>query len=409
MAGSNGGRRGGLLRAATMIARGPVAGLLSVPPKTVGYGVGAWLRARTNGSTPHVSPVRRPTWTLAGNVALDEALLGIMKNPARFPSEADCVRVAAELRDMRRLHDVRGWTDAPLTYHRTPPAIPEPARRRSWSNGVLFERLSWPSGYAPHPEEPGAERWASYTRNHTAHAWMIRGSSPERPWLIGLHGYAMGFPTGDLHALQARRLAATFDLNLLFPVLPLHGPRRASRMSGAEMMSAELATFPLGMAQAMWDVRGVIAWARAQGASRVGVHGISLGAYTAALLALLEPDLDLLIAGVPLIDTIDLYVHHAPAAVRTFAESTGLLGDEAREALRVVAPTCEPMLIPRERVHIYAGVVDRMSTPAQAERLWEHWARPGITWYEGGHLGFLWSDAVRAAFDDALRDAGFAD
>ena len=43
----------------------------------------------------------------------------------------------------------------------------------------------------------------------------------------------------------------------------------------------------------------------------------------------------------------------------------------------------------------------------QAHRLWAHWDRPNVLWYEGGHLTFLWSGQVTRFLDDAMASAGF--
>ena len=44
--------------------------------------------------------------------------------------------------------------------------------------------------------------------------------------------------------------------------------------------------------------------------------------------------------------------------------------------------------------------------PEQAEWLWEHWDRPRVTWYEGGHIGFFRSKTVGRFVVDALGRCG---
>jgi hypothetical protein len=52
---------------------------------------------------------------------------------------------------------------------------------------------------------------------------------------------------------------------------------------------------------------------------------------------------------------------------------------------------------------IYAGVADQLVHPSeQIARLWEHWGRPEIVWYHGGHTGFFRSRPVQRFIDDAL-------
>ena len=38
--------------------------------------------------------------------------------------------------------------------------------------------------------------------------------------------------------------------------------------------------------------------------------------------------------------------------------------------------------------------------------MWEHWGRPEIVWYRGGHTGFFQSRPVQQFVDDALVQSG---
>jgi hypothetical protein len=77
---------------------------------------------------------------------------------------------------------------------------------------------------------------------------------------------------------------------------------------------------------------------------------------------------------------------------------------------RMISPLA---LTPRVRMpgrFIYAGVADRLVHPRdQVARLWEHWGRPEIVWYQGGHTGFFRSRPVQRFIDDALRQSGLVD
>jgi hypothetical protein len=89
------------------------------------------------------------------------------------------------------------------------------------------------------------------------------------------------------------------------------------------------------------------------------------------------------------------------------ARKHGIDDRSAERALRVVSPLAAPPLIPKERLFLYAGTGDRMSRPEQAHRLWEHWDRPEIVWYDGSHMTFLWSRVVIEFLDRTLRATGF--
>jgi hypothetical protein len=389
----------------------PGAGLVFVPQRAAGFAVGTWLRHRmTDPADPALvpgtdPPAARPSVGLAAMVALDEAILAVMKSPRRYPADADYATVRRELHEARDLYRARGFIERPWTYHRAPGPIEVEGRARS-SYGLGYELISWPSGYEPHPDEPGRERWLGYAPNRTAHAMVLR-SEPDRPWLVCVHGFGTGMAVADFFAFRARHLQQELGLNVVLPILPLHGPRRVSRMGGTELMSFQLQNYVLGMAQAVHDVRALIGWARGQGAERIGVHGMSLGAYVGALLSTLEPGLDLVIAGAPLCDVPKLFAHHSTPTLRKRIDPEGLLGDVAQEVHTVISPLMRPSLVPFEGRFIYAGLGDRMSTPAQAQRLWEHWERPRIAWYEGSHVTFLWSETVNRLLSEALHGSGF--
>lgn len=388
--------------------RAPGAGIVFAPPRTVGFAISSYVRSRLGATANGDTPIPKLTLALLSQVALDEALLGVMKSPRRYPTEHEYETIASELRLALSMYGERGWLEAPTQYHRAPVPIEKMEVRRAWAMGTVYERLSWPSDYEPYPDEPGRDRWLAFKANHQAAAWIVR-TKADRPWLVCLHGFGTGYPTADFFAFKARRLADELGLNLLFPVLPLHGPRKASRLGGAELMSHHLQEFVLGMAQAMWDIRRVIAWVRDQGAERVGLYGMSLGSYVASLLTTLEPDLDLVVAGAPLCDIPMLFQHHSPPTVLRRAQELGILADDLQRAHIVVSPLAAPVLTPRENLFVYAGLGDRMSPPDQARRLWSHWDKPKVLWYEGSHIAFLWSSAVNRFLDEALADRGFID
>ena len=156
------------------------------------------------------------------------------------------------------------------------------------SGGSLaYEHLSFESEYEPHPDEPGRQRWLSYTPNRTAHAWVVRHPGPPRPWLVLNHGFQLGFPLFDFALFAPRFYAEKLGLNLVYPVLPFHGKRKVGRRSGHGLLTGDVLDAVHAEAQAMWDIRRLLAWVRAQGEPLVGVMGLSLGGYNTALLAAL--------------------------------------------------------------------------------------------------------------------------
>ncbi len=341
-------------------------------------------------------PIRR---TVGG--AIDRAVLAAMKAASRYPTDDDWIRLRGELRTAHAVYGREGLLARPADFHPLPPRLASPEVRTGWLPNVKFARLAFRSDYAPHPDDQVHARWHSYAANHIGHAYVLEHDDPTRPWLICLHGLGTGTPWLDFPGFRARHLHRNLGLNLLFPVMPLHGPRRAPGMERSAMLSFELVNTIHGLAQAVWDTRRLIGWARDRGARAVGVFGISMGAYAASLVSSLEP-LDLVIAGIPLCDVPTLFNFHSPASIRRRAHRQEVLGEHVRELYRLVSPLALSTATPHARRFIFAGNADRISTPTQARMLWDAWDRPAIHWFDGGHVSYFWSAQVHRFIDDAL-------
>ncbi len=221
-------------------------------------------------------------------------------------------------------------------------------------------------------------------------------------------GAEMGRAALDLMLFRAWHLHQDLGLNVVMPVLPMHGPRgrglpRNAAFPGEDVMDDVHAT-----AQAVWDIRRLLSWIRLQQpASQVGMYSISLGGYVTSLVASLEQGLTCAILGVPVADLIGLLGRHA-----------GFSGDDPR---RLTVARAEPIgrmvsalslspQVPMQGRFIYAGIADRVVHPReQAVRLWEHWGKPEIIWYQGGHTGFFESRPVQHFIDAALTQSGLLD
>lgn len=380
-------------RANFLYTRVPGAGLLRTGPKTAQWATKAAVRSRAQQRRPgDEAPQARPTLALGAQVAMDEAILGVMMRPSKFPSTDDYERVGAEVAAAAEMYRAHGWVDDAAAYHREPSSLEVGRARRDRWMRERFEHLSWQSDFVPREGEPGRDRWLGYRENRTAHAHLMRHADGDRPWLVCLHGFGMGFAAANFSAFVARKAHLEMGLNLAFPIMPLHGPRKAA--SAPDLLSYDLMNTVHGITQAVWDIRRLIGWLRTQTDRPIGVHGISLGGYTGALLAGLEP-VDMVLAGIPAVDFPGLFRHHSPDRVERAARHNGLLGDDATDAHRPISPLAVEPLVPKERRFVYAGLGDRMVPPPQPRALWEHWDRPEMCWYPGNHVGFMWSPKVK--------------
>ena len=386
-------------------SKGPLATVLGSFTKAGGYYARSWSAYLGGGRTD--LPVARPTLSLASHALRDElVLVGLLwKRPLSDPAEYE--RINAEVRDAIDLYGRRGWLDKPQSFFTAPPVPTEVAVREFGGGNKTHERLSFDSGYTPHRGEPGTERWMSYTGNHREYALMLRHPEP-RPWLVCVHGTEMGRAGLDMTLFRARHLHEDLGLNVVMPVLPMHGPRAKGLPKGAVFPGENVMDDVHGTAQAVWDVRRVIAWIRAgQPDARIGLNSISLGGYVAALVASLEDDLTCAVLGVPPANLVELLGRHS-----------GLARDDPRQATlelakpigRMLSPLALEPQVPQGGRFIYAGVADRIVHPRQqVMQLWEHWGRPDIGWYRGGHTGFFEARPVQRYVDAALVQSGLVE
>jgi hypothetical protein len=359
---------------------------------------------------PHVEdvPLPRPSLRLWARVGLDEAVMASLQAWMRFPRGAEAARVHREVIEATEFFEERGWLDKPIEYHAQPPALAAPQVQPGRARGFDFEHLSFESEYEPHVLEPGRDRFLAYTANRTAHAWMLRHRGAERPWLVCLHGFRMGSPRIDLSAFDPGLYHEKLGLNLMVPVLPLHGPRKAGWRSGDRFLDGDAVDTVHAEAQAIWDIRRLLSWIRSTGAGPIGVYGISLGGYNTALLASIESDLACAIAGVPLADMARIFWHHGPELHVRHAEHLGLGRSQLERVFRPIAPLSMEPRVPREHRAIFGGVCDRIVPVEMIRDLWRHWERPRIEWYQGGHLSFNSDPRIAVLIRETLRDSGLS-
>jgi len=352
--------------------------------------------------------IPNPSWNIGlfSKVAMDEFFFATELVSAPFLSGRDRQRVGKELSDALEFFRVRGWLEDPAAYHLRPPELVPIAVQDFRSPWGKYRHLRYESEYEPHPGEPGRARWLGYAANRTAHARLFEHPGEARPWLVCVPGYRMGHAAVDFAAFQARWLHLHLGLNVAIPVIPLHGPRRVGRRGGDGFFTGDFLDTVHAQTQAIWDVRQLIGWLRTRGARSVGVYGVSLGGYTAALLASLERDLSCVIAGIPAADFLRLMQAHAPPFVSWAAERIGLSFEKIERVLSVISPLALEPRIPHERRFLYAGLADRLASPDHARDLWRHWGRPHLTWYSGSHVSFLWESDVRALLKRALSACG---
>jgi pimeloyl-ACP methyl ester carboxylesterase len=315
------------------------------------------------------------------------------------------------------------------------PAPVDPAVRRIGAfaeDGEVLD-LSWPSEFEPLWStdavaeevlarlEPGGEIPEVYARifgdssqvdrrgelrdkylgvenNRTAYSRWFRHQQGPRPCAVLLHGYMAGILRVERWLWPLRRLF-NGGMDVVLSVLPFHGPRRDARrgMMPPAFPSNDPRFTIEGFRQTVFDQTALFDFLLDGRASALGVMGMSLGGYSAALLSTIEPRLGFSV----------LYI--ALGQIEDFALRFGrMVGDEQQqseqaEAMRraqwPINPLARPSLLPPERVRVIAGEHDQVTGISHAEKLAGHFGTP-VELFSGGHI--LQGNRARA-FESAFR------
>jgi pimeloyl-ACP methyl ester carboxylesterase len=341
-------------------------------------------------------PAVRASFRSAAELAIDEFVISAQTAVRRAPVPAElrrqmaAVKAAAshvvDLAPEDLYHDVEA--EKVEVSHRG-------RRGRSWEVLAFSTSLDLPSVLTPLGQR-GTEQ-----AGVRAHVRLLRHPEP-RPWVIVVHGAQMGRDS-DLLMLRARHLFEQLKLNVALPVLPMHGPRGtspATTVPGIDVL-ANISTLLV----AVTEIRALRTWiAAAYDNPPVGIAGVSLGGYVAALASGVERDFDAVVAAIPVVNPQELIARHlARSATREALALAAELRSPPVVALeRFVDPLQFHPVTPVEHLHVIGGLLDSVTTPDQAAALARHWGVE-VQWYEGGHVGHFWSTDARAYVDDALR------
>jgi pimeloyl-ACP methyl ester carboxylesterase len=282
-----------------------------------------------------------------------------------------------------------------------PKPIEVHARERRAIAGGVVARHVFASPYVPFdraspaPDDPWMpiEHW--------------RHDRPAPATVLAVHGFTMGDPDVDAILLMAPEWFA-LGLDVVLVTLPFHGKRTpaTARYSGELFASWNVGALNEAVRHSIFDLERVTRWLRSEGESVIGVVGLSLGGYLAALLAELVDELACVIP-------IAAPVHLGAFPSALFARSRHarrsappLTARELEDAYRVHSPLTHRLALPRDRALIVAGRGDRIVPPDHALNLWRHWRRPSLHWFGGSHVTPFRRAAVFAAGVRHLRTIG---
>lgn len=258
--------------------------------------------------------------------------------------------------------------------------------------------LKWSSSYEP----VNPEFWRlyqDYKENWTVFALYFKHKNPVQAGMVVTHGWTGGKITKKnmfFPPLVPKFVEKGFDV--IFVQQPYHGLRmpKDSYFSGELFISSEVSRLNEAMCQAVTDMRSAIRWLK-QDHQLVGMFGGSLGGVVSLETAVVEPELDFVIARVPPTSWADLTLSSAlvPYVGQGIWDS-GIGLETARKIFYPTSPANFSPVLAKEDILIISGMGDNFVPVNQSILIWERWDKPEIFWFAGGHiLNFETKEALR--------------
>jgi pimeloyl-ACP methyl ester carboxylesterase len=278
----------------------------------------------------------------------------------------------------------------PEDFYAVPAQPPQLDFRRNWQVGsALRDRFTFPSPYT-----------SPYKVNNTVHGLAnLRRGGQARGALILVHGHTM--TTFSLLEWYARP-AIQMGMDVYFIALPYH-MRRAplGTWSGQYSLNANIAGSAAAFRQGVQDVRALMTWIEQERHAPVILAGVSLGAYTCCMAAVVDerPKAVISILGGASLARI-VWDGYQLGRSRRQLRSAGVTIADLEHYWSLLGPGNFKPKIDREKVLMLAGKYDPIVTPGNVKRLWENWGKPEIAWYPCGH-------GTIAHFHHPVRDVIF--
>ncbi len=323
-----------------------------------------------------------------GEVMLDELVLSgfslLAGGPGAIRPVDACTAAAEELSAL-------GIEGA----HSEPKPLRATSVRRHRIGGVAYERMT----FEHDPRLPATLEAAGFGGPARAVVHLCRHGGGPRPWLVWVHGAGQG-GTEDLLLSRIGRIHRELGFNVAMPVQPGHGSRRREWPAYPD-------TDPLGnvagMMRAVSEVRAVVRWVQPQ-ATVVVVSGISMGTPVAALVSHLERHVDAVALYTPILGLNAMIARHLARWGRSHDEFRELLvSAEVSKLTSVIDPLRVDPAPPPDRRLIVGAWHDRMAMREPAVALQERWGGR-LYWYDGGHVGHVFSRRVQGVTERFLRD-----
>ncbi len=320
----------------------------------------------------------------------DAALVRVLERLVMSRDPPDLTgHFASRIRSMWDVYAAPSLLARPSSFFAPPePPLDISISKRRWLRSGRRLDISFPSAYRTFDPSYQAT-YDIFKENRTCHARFLTRGRPGAPVAVCIHYWFGGYFDLDEQVLAARTLFRR-GLDVLLFTLPFHGRRtpRQATLSGQLFPSRDLQRTNEAFGQAVADLGALLHWLRVdRSAGPVGLVGMSLGGYTAALMAGLDPNLAFVIPVMAPSSFADVMWHHGEDRPgRLEAEEVGFSLWDFRTLWAVQCPLMHQPLLPPGRLHILWGEGDRVVPQAHQHALWHHWGQPEIHRYPGSHL-----------------------
>jgi pimeloyl-ACP methyl ester carboxylesterase len=357
---------------------------------------GAYLRAAWRALAAFSALVLAASGCAPINKRLDGLALdlkaGLICEGARSPRALDTLpfEQADELERLTRVVAPPEVSIRPLEKHRI-----------DGDEGLVQEELTFQSRFQ-----------LQYAESDLARAYVYRrGELGERPVVLWSPGQSTSDTSFGALVPYLRRILSR-DVDVVFFVPPYHLERTpAGYASGDAFLATDFPDHIQAFAQALSDMRGLVAWLRAQGVSQIGAMGSSMGSWILLRLATWDDSFAFLSVIVPVVRWELLMFQPEMAPIRERLLANGLSAEEAIRAYRALDPTPMRPKVPRGRISVYYGRYDRIA-PAPAILQWaERWGIRRVRGFDRGHALMFFSPTlfreVEAGLDQDLGSIGW--
>jgi dienelactone hydrolase len=229
-----------------------------------------------------------------------------------------------------------------------------------------------------------------WKRNNTVHGRLFTAATrwQDKPTVVLLHGWNAETGYRMLFPHLARRLTKR-HMNVAMFELPYHSQRKPhGKKAVHNFLSGDLLHVVGAAHQALADARALVAWLTEQGCPRIGLWGISLGAWLSGLLACTDAEVDFAILMTP-VTRMDRLI----AELAFCAPIRRSLGDATPRFESLNLTTHQPKLMPKD-ILVVASEHDLFAPIETIEELERAWGGPELWRIPHGHISVLMSMPV---------------